>query len=76
MAAAELSPKLLRILHSTLREVERELEAPERDVVLRDLKQSIVRAISQLELERDGVSPRMDLLKDSCHERVDGGGSG
>ena len=76
MVAAELSPKLLRILHSTLLEVERELEGPERDVVLRDLKQSIVRAISQLELERDGPSPSMGPLRDSSHMRVDDGGSG
>lgn len=74
--AAELSPKLLRILHSTLREVERQLEGPERDVVLRDLKQSIVRAISQLELERDGASRDMAPLRNSSHARVDDGGSG
>jgi hypothetical protein len=63
MAAARLSPGLLQILHTTLREVE--MQEPEGDAVLRDLKQSIVRAISELEVERDGAARRIALSRDS-----------
>jgi hypothetical protein len=57
--AADLSPRLMQILQSTLREVERELHEPESDAVLRELKQQIVRAITELEVERDTASRRI-----------------
>lgn len=59
--ASQLSPTLVRILCSTVLEVERALKLPEGDRSLRDLKQAILLALGELELKRATVS-RMKIL--------------
>lgn len=59
--APELSPTLLRILSSTVLEIERSLILPDGDPGLRELKQSILLALSELEWKRAAGS-RMRIL--------------
>ena len=55
-----VSPTLLRILRSTVLEMERTLELPANDTCLRDLKQAVVLALG--ELERKRAASRMKIL--------------
>jgi hypothetical protein len=56
-----LSPSLLKILSSTVLEVERSLRLPHSDPGLRDLKQMILLALGELECKRAAGS-RMRIL--------------
>jgi hypothetical protein len=58
--SSQFSPTLLRILRSTVVEVERALRLSKGDPGLRDLKQAIVLALGELELKR--AQPRMRIL--------------
>jgi hypothetical protein len=52
----QLSPTLLKILSSTVLEVERSLRLPQGDPSLRDLKQTILLALGELEWKRTAGS--------------------
>lgn len=52
----QLSPTLLKILSSTVLEVERALKLPKSDPCLRDLKHTVLLALGELELKHAGMS--------------------
>jgi hypothetical protein len=54
--APQLSPTLLKILSSTVLEVERALKLPKSDPCLRDLKHTVLLALGELELKHAGTS--------------------
>ena len=57
----QLSPTLLKILSSTVLEVERALKLPKSDPCLRDLKHTVLLALGELELKHAGTSRRKIL---------------
>lgn len=59
---SQLSPTLLKILSSTVLEVERALELPKGDPALRELKQAVLLALGELETKRAAVSTMRILL--------------